>query len=135
MATHFHLPTSPRRKHTAHVLPLPRLPLSLTLVLPVIFTLTTEISPHSIPLPLGLSMDLEKEAGQLKVTAKPNCLPGSLPVAVPILSYRVRASCHTPHQRSYLSRISTKRTCTPYSVMGGVLLSRNWMMANSSIMC
>src|SRR6202453_4744548 len=68
-----------RLKHTAHVLPLPHLPLSLTPVLPVIFILTAEISPHSIPLPLGLSMDSEKEAGQLKDAAKPNWLPSSLP--------------------------------------------------------
>src|SRR6202050_3645148 len=135
MATHFHLPTTLRLEHTAHVLPLPHLPLSLTPVLPVIFILTAEISPHSIPLLLGLSMDSEKEAGQLKVAAKPNCLPSFLPVAVPISSYRVCALCHTPHQRSYLSRVSTKRTCTPYLVMDGVLLSRNWTMANSSIVC
>src|ERR1700677_4474094 len=64
----------------------------------------------------SLSMDSEKEAGQLKVAVKPNCLPSCLPVAVPILSYRVRASCHTPHQCSYLSCVSTKRACTPDSV-------------------
>src|ERR1700683_5080422 len=132
---HLHLLTTLRLEHTAHVLPLPRLPLSLTLVLPVIFILTTEISPHLIPLLLGLSMDLEKEAGQLKVAVKPNCLPSFLPVAVSILSYRVHASFHTPHQRSYLSRVLTKRTCTPYLVTDGVLLSRNWTMANSSIVC
>src|SRR6202050_5663629 len=135
MATHFHLPTTLRLEHKAHVLPLPRLPLSLTPVLPVIFILTAEISPHSIPLLPGLSMDLEKEAGQLKVAAKPNCLPSSLPVAVPILSYRVHASCHTPHQHSYLSCVLTKWTCAPYPVTDGVLLSRNWTMANSSIVC
>ena len=52
----------------------------------------------------------------------------------PISSCRVCVTCQTPHQCSYQSLTFTKRIATPYSVTGGVLLSRTRRVANLSKM-
>ena len=80
-------------------------------------------------------MDLETVAELSKVAVKPNFMPSYQPVASLFSSYRVHAMCQTPHPRSSQSLALTKRIVTPYSVMGGVLLSRIKIVANSSTMC
>jgi len=69
---------------------------------------------------------------------KPNFMPSYQPVASLFSSYRVHATCqtpHPPHPCSSQSLALTKRIVTPYSVMGSVLLSRIKIVANSSTMC
>src|ERR1700676_2741999 len=80
-------------------------------------------------------MDLETVADQSKVVVKPNFMPSYQPVASLFSSNRVHAMCQTPHPHSSQSLTLTKQIVTPYLVMGGVLLLRIEIVANSSTMC
>src|ERR1700676_1809646 len=134
MANLLHLLTTLRLKHIAHVLPLTRLPSSLTPVQPVIYIWTVQTLNPSNLHPLVLSMDLEMVAERSKVMVKPNFTPNYQLVANLFSSYRVHAMCQTPHPRSSQSLALTKRIVTPYLVMGSVLLLRIETVANSSMM-
>jgi len=97
-ASHFHLFTTQRFKHTVHVLLLTYIPSSLTPVQPVTYIPTEHISNHSSPPPV-LSMDLGMVAGQFKVMAKPN--------------YTLRAA-HSLCMSSFVLKLKPKAglTCT-----------------------
>src|SRR5882762_3154009 len=134
MANLLHLLTTLKLEHIVHVLPLTRLPSSLTPVQPVIYILTMQTLNPSNHHPLVLSMDSETVAEQSKVVVKPNFMPSYQPVASLFSSYRVHATCQTPHPHSSQSLALMKQIVTPYSVMGGVLLSKIKTVANSSTM-
>src|ERR1700692_2903812 len=134
MANLLHLLTTLRLKHIAHILPLTRLPSSLTPVQPVIYIPTVQTLNPSNRHPLALSMDSEMVAEQSKVVVKLNFMPSYQLVANLFSSYRVHATCQTPHPHSSQSLALTKRIVIPYLVMGGVLLSRIETVANSSMM-
>ena len=70
----------------------------------------------------------------MKVAAKSNYMSSYLLVVDLVSSYRVHATCLTPHLHSFQSLISMKQIVIAYLVTDSVLLSRTKTAANSYVM-